>query len=139
MKKEYSNDEVTIVWQPKMCIHSEKCFRGLPSVFKPKDKPWIHPEGATTEQIINQVRACPSGALSYYINDANASIPDEEKISEMKVQVTKNGPLMLSGGVTIELPDGSTEIKKTAALCRCGHSGNKPYCDGSHKKKGFEG
>ena len=65
----YSNGEVTIVWQPGLCIHSGKCFRGLPEVFKPKEKPWITPEGSTTEKIIAQVKRCPSGALSYFMNE----------------------------------------------------------------------
>jgi uncharacterized Fe-S cluster protein YjdI len=50
----YSNGEVTIVWQPKLCIHSGRCVRGLPEVFKPKENPWITPEGSTTEKIIAQ-------------------------------------------------------------------------------------
>ena len=65
----YSNGEVTIVWQPHLCIHSGNCTRGLPEVFKPGEKPWITPEGATTEKIIEQVKKCPSGALSYFMND----------------------------------------------------------------------
>ena len=65
----YSNGEVTIVWQPELCIHSGSCVRGLPEVFKPKEKPWITPEGSTTEKIIAQVKRCPSGALSYFMND----------------------------------------------------------------------
>ena len=65
----YSNGEVTIVWQPELCFHSGRCFRGLPDVFKPKEKPWIIPEGSTTEKIIVQVKRCPSGALSYFMND----------------------------------------------------------------------
>lgn len=65
---EYSNGEVTVVWKPDLCIHSGICARGLPSVFKPKDKPWIHPEGATSDEIVNQVNKCPSGALSTYYN-----------------------------------------------------------------------
>jgi uncharacterized Fe-S cluster protein YjdI len=65
----YSNGEVTIIWQPGVCIHSGKCFRGLPEVFKPKEKPWIIPEGSTTEKIIAQVIRCPSGALSYFMNE----------------------------------------------------------------------
>ena len=60
----YSNGEVTIVWQPGLCIHSGRCVRGLPEVFKPKEKPWITPEGSATEKIIAQVKKCPSGALS---------------------------------------------------------------------------
>ena len=65
----YSNGEVTIVWQPEICIHSGKCARGLPEVFKPREKPWITPEGSTTEKIIAQVKKCPSGALSYFMNE----------------------------------------------------------------------
>ena len=65
----YSNGEVTIVWQPELCIHSGNCVRGLPGVFKSKEKPWITPEGATTEKIIEQVNKCPSGALSYFMNE----------------------------------------------------------------------
>lgn len=69
--KKYSNGEVTIIWKPAVCIHSTKCWRGpegLPEVFNPAEKPWIKPEGATTERIIQQVKNCPSGALSYEMN-----------------------------------------------------------------------
>ena len=65
----YSNGEVTIVWQPHLCIHSGRCARGLPEVFKPKAKPWITPENSTTEKLIAQVKRCPSGALSYFMNE----------------------------------------------------------------------
>jgi uncharacterized Fe-S cluster protein YjdI len=68
IKKEYSNGEVTIVWRPSICQHSGNCARGLPKVFKPKERPWVDPLAATTEQIINQVNKCPSGALSFYMN-----------------------------------------------------------------------
>ena len=64
----YSNGEVTIVWKPDLCIHSGNCARGLPEVFKPKEKPWIRPEEASTDRMIEQVKKCPSGALSYYLN-----------------------------------------------------------------------
>ena len=66
----YSNGEVTIVWQPDLCKHSRNCVRGLPEVFKSKEKPWITPEGSSTEKIIQQVKKCPSGALSYIIESA---------------------------------------------------------------------
>ncbi|MEM6516184.1 MAG: (4Fe-4S)-binding protein [Bacteroidota bacterium] len=66
--KEYSNGEVTIVWKPKSCIHSGICVRGLGEVFKPKEKPWIKIDAASTDELINQVSVCPSGALSYYLN-----------------------------------------------------------------------
>lgn len=67
--KKYTNGEVTIVWKPDMCIHSGVCFRGLSSVFDPRKRPWITPEGATTDVIVEQVKKCPSGALSYHLND----------------------------------------------------------------------
>ena len=69
VKKEYTNGEVTIVWQNKLCIHSGNCVRGLPSVFNRDVSPWINAEGATTEELISQVNMCPSGALSYYLNN----------------------------------------------------------------------
>ena len=64
----YTNNEVTVVWKPKVCIHSSLCWKGLIAVFNPKEKPWIKMDGASTEKIIEQVRKCPSGALSYYLN-----------------------------------------------------------------------
>jgi len=63
-RKEYSNGQVTIVWQPKLCIHSGVCVKTLPRVYNTKERPWIKPENATTEELINQVVKCPSGALS---------------------------------------------------------------------------
>ena len=60
----YSNGEVTIVWKKHLCIHSTRCWKGLPAVFKPGKRPWIEPQGATTAEIIAQVSQCPSGALS---------------------------------------------------------------------------
>jgi len=67
--KRYTNGEVTIVWKPGLCIHSANCLRGLPSVFHPGERPWITPEEATSDEIISQVKKCPSGALSFFIND----------------------------------------------------------------------
>jgi uncharacterized Fe-S cluster protein YjdI len=62
--KEYPNGEVTIVWQPKKCIHSGVCVKSLPKVYNTKERPWIKPENATTQELIGQVAKCPSGALS---------------------------------------------------------------------------
>lgn len=69
MTKEYSNGEVTIVWKPELCIHSAICAKGLPKVFQPREKPWIKQEAATSQEIMDQVNKCPSGALSYYLNN----------------------------------------------------------------------
>jgi uncharacterized Fe-S cluster protein YjdI len=67
--REYTNGEVTIIWQPVLCIHATACFVDLPSVFDPQKRPWVNPHGATTEQIIAQVERCPTDALSYRLND----------------------------------------------------------------------
>ncbi len=67
----YSNGKVTIVWKPELCIHSGNCARGLPEVFKPGQRPWITPEDSTTEKIIVQVKKCPSGALTYFMDEEN--------------------------------------------------------------------
>ncbi|HTB31270.1 MAG TPA: (4Fe-4S)-binding protein [Bacteroidia bacterium] len=70
--KKYTNGEVTIVWKPTICKHSTVCWKsetGLPGVFNPAKHPWITPEGADTDSIIVQVKRCPSGALSYFMND----------------------------------------------------------------------
>jgi uncharacterized Fe-S cluster protein YjdI len=60
----YSNGETTVVWKPELCIHSGICFKGLADVFDPRRKPWIDMSKAETQQIIDQVKKCPSGALS---------------------------------------------------------------------------
>lgn len=65
MNKEYSNGEIIIKWQPKLCQHSGICVKTLPQVYKPKESPWITIENATTEELKAQVDRCPSGALTY--------------------------------------------------------------------------
>ena len=67
--KEYSNDDITVVWKPNLCAHSQKCWKGLLSVFNPQKKPWINMESADNEKIMEQVQKCPSGALSFYKNE----------------------------------------------------------------------
>lgn len=68
-KMRYTNGKVTVIWQPKLCMHSGNCIRGLPSVFDYAARPWINMSGATSEEIIAQVKKCPSGALSFEINE----------------------------------------------------------------------
>lgn len=136
--KKYDNGEVTVVWQPHICVHSKVCFQGLPEVFDPRKKPWVSVEGADTETIVNQVTKCPSGALSYIVNGEESS--EVEVSKETVVEVTTNGPLLLFGNLIIKDQDGNEQKKsKVTALCRCGHSGNKPFCDGTHVKVSFQG
>lgn len=137
MSKEhtYSNGELTIIWKKELCIHSTRCWRGLNSVFRPGERPWIKPEGAGTEAIRSQIDQCPSGALSYRAASEDREPPQED---QARVEVSPDGPLLVSGPCTIVHPDGRAETReRTTALCRCGHSANKPFCDGSHKGAGF--
>lgn len=62
--KEYSNGEITILWEPGKCIHSGVCVKTLPNAYNPKDRPWIKMENASSQEFIDQVAKCPSGALS---------------------------------------------------------------------------
>ena len=68
IKKEYTNGDITVVWQSGKCIHSGNCVRTNPDVFQPKEKPWIRIDASPSEKIIEAVNNCPSGALSFYKN-----------------------------------------------------------------------
>lgn len=141
----YTNNDITIVWKPNVCIHSTLCWKGLIEVFNPREKPWIKMNGATTERIIDQVRKCPSGALSYFLNENTGKDETGDKVVAesayiLKIQVTSNGPYLIKTECLIVHSDGREETKSgSVALCRCGSSANKPYCDGSHDRIGFEG
>ncbi len=134
-QKEYSNDEITVVWKPDLCIHSAKCAIGLPRVFQPKERPWVKMDAAETKSIMATVDRCPSGALSYYMNEAEEMSNDSNSV---KVNIYSEGPYVIEGEVCLVHPDGTEEVKSKAALCRCGHSANKPFCDGAHKGSGFD-
>ena len=135
--KEYSNGEVTVVWEVEKCIHSAICVKELPNVFDPEGRPWISIDAASSDALVNQVKQCPSGALSFYMNgDDNES----SESLETKVEVLENGPLLVYGTLKVTDKDGNAETKnKTTAFCRCGASQNKPYCDGAHVKEAFIG
>ncbi len=137
--KHYTNGEITITWKPNQCIHSKLCWTGLAEVFNPRERPWIKMEAATTASIMAQVDKCPSGALSYFRNEDKAENKAPQVDVDTIVEVAANGPLLVYGNITIKNKNGE-EVKKNkvTALCRCGASGNKPYCDGTHVKIGFK-
>lgn len=142
LKKEYSNGEITVVWQPDKCIHSAICWKGetgLRQVFDPTKRPWINVEGADSQHIMDKIDHCPSGALSYYFNQQQE---DENSIvhTETIVEPLLNGPLLVYGNISIKRADGTEDKKsKVTAFCRCGASQNKPFCDGAHTKIDFKG
>ena len=66
--REYKTEDLTIIWKPELCQHAGECVRRLPNVYNSKAKPWCKPENATTDELIAQIDACPSGALTYKQN-----------------------------------------------------------------------
>ncbi len=140
-KKKYSNGEITVTWQPAKCVHAAICFNGLMDVFNPRKRPWINMEGATTARIVEQVKKCPSGALSFAYNDAaaNAATVEVSREIETQIEVSPSGPLLVTGTYRMKDTQGNTRVvTQTTALCRCGASQKKPYCDGSHRTIGFQ-
>lgn len=130
--KEYSNDEITVLWDPNKCIHSKNCVRGLPGVFNHDSRPWINILGASSEEIMKVIDKCPSGALSYKKSGADSEPPAQ-------IRVTEKGPLLVDGDCLLVDRVGNIIANKGPfALCRCGGSKNKPHCDGTHKIIGFD-
>jgi len=136
MRKRYAADGIEVSYDPALCIHAARCVRGAPAVFDPRERPWIRPEKDDAGRIAEVIRQCPTGALLYELPGG----PTEEPDAQVTVAMAKNGPLEVRGRVRLEDGRGDAfEAGPRFALCRCGGSGNRPFCDGSHKKMGFEG
>lgn len=139
--KYYSNGEITIVWKPGLCTHVASCFTELPEVFDPSERPWINPNGASTERIIKQVERCPTGALTFFYNEKQINITNElnQKENAVHLEILENGPVLVKGKCVFVDKTGKKTIKEeTFTLCRCGKSKNMPFCDGSHLTNPFE-
>jgi CDGSH-type Zn-finger protein len=129
IKASYEGKKITIHDNRGVCAHAGYCTDNLASVFRMKQEPWIDPDAASVEQIIETIQKCPSGALSYSIDDVNNHNPEDAPT----IMIAPNGPYVVSGG--IELSDtafGQGASKSEYTLCRCGSSKNKPFCDGTH-------
>jgi uncharacterized Fe-S cluster protein YjdI len=138
MDKKYTNGEVTILWKPDLCIHAGNCVQGLPKVFRPKEKPWIQPEEASSQALIEQVKKCPSGALSIFDEESKNEKIVKMENSKTSIEVIPNGPVKVGGPCEVQMPDGTSQtVEKGVFLCRCGASTNKPFCDGSHRSADF--
>ena len=125
---EYRGKRVTILDARAICAHAGVCTDNLPAVFRLGTEPWIAPDGAELEKIIEQVKACPSGALHYAIDGLPASAEPRER----RITASKNGPYFVSGDVKLEADGAQPRFAGRYALCRCGGSKNKPFCDGTH-------
>jgi CDGSH-type Zn-finger protein len=131
----YRGKSITIYDDRAICAHSGRCTDNLAAVFKYGSEPWIDPDGGTVEATIEAIRKCPSGALSYALNEVEA--PAQQRAPA--ITVTKDGPYAVVGSVP--LTGQSTDAiaaTECYTLCRCGASKNKPFCDGSHWNAGFK-
>ncbi len=149
--REYSNGEITVFWKPDLCIHATICFMKLRKVFDPTKRPWVNMQGASTQEIIDIVDQCPTDALTWKWNrdlsaDEKEVLTNEPAGDEMvpapvaEITIIDNGPALIQGKFRLKKTSG--ELISTAeqvALCRCGSSKNKPFCDGSHHGSGFRG
>ena len=132
--RRYETDEITILWDSSRCVHVAACVRALPEVFDPRERPWIRPEHASTDELIDAVERCPTGALRYERADGEP----EPAEGETTIIAVMNGPLVLRGLLHVVTPGGETIARESRlALCRCGQTGNAPFCDGSHYTSNF--
>lgn len=131
----YTGDAIDVTYNKARCIHVGACVRGLPRVFDPGSKPWVMCNSSTADKVAAVVEQCPTGALHYARKDGG---PAEEPADENALRVSRNGPLFIRGDVLLVLPDGSVSQETRVALCRCGASSHKPFCDNSHLRVGFE-
>lgn len=124
----YAGDQLTVHWSKTRCIHAAACTRGLRSVFDPKKKPWVQPDQADVDAVLATVAACPSGALWA---ERSGSTP-ESSPPQNTVRLEVNGPMHVHADLYLgDAPSPGAGTR--ASLCRCGKSGNMPFCDNSHK------
>lgn len=125
----YVGKKITIHDNRGICSHAGFCTDNLPKVWRMRTEPWIDPDGEMVDKIIEVINMCPSGALSYSINE----VEHEDHDRAAAIQIVPNGPFFLQGGVElneVKLLEGTPDEHRT--LCRCGESKNKPFCDGTH-------
>jgi uncharacterized Fe-S cluster protein YjdI/CDGSH-type Zn-finger protein len=122
---------VTIRFDERRCIHALHCVIGAPKTFHASaEGAWIHPDETPVEELVEIVRQCPSGALTYERHDGEpAERPPETNVAEIR----EDGPLAFRA----EMQIAGEPVGFRIVLCRCGASECKPYCDGSHAKTGF--
>ncbi len=133
--KRYPSPGIDVTYDVQRCIHAAECVRGLPQVFDTTRRPWIQPEQASPDQVAAVIERCPTGALQYARKDGAA---DEAPPPVNRATLVEDGPLYLHGQIEIRSPQGDLLYATTrVALCRCGASRIKPFCDNSHLQSGF--
>ncbi len=134
LARPYTGTGITVYYDAVRCRHVAECVRGLPLVFDPRRRPWILADNEPDKQLLAEVvRRCPTGALHYALDDGPDEVPDPVTT----VTAVPDGPFLVRGDLRLVLGE-QEELRETrAALCRCGYSGNKPFCDGSHERVGW--
>ena len=131
----YEGDAAEVDWDGRLCIHVGECGRAANTLFVGGRKPWCWPDEVEADVTVDVVTRCPTGALSLRRKDGG---PGESPQNENVVVVSNHGPLYVRGDLAIE---GAAEdmpgVRFRAALCRCGQSKNKPFCDNTHEQSGF--
>ena len=135
----YPGQQVTIFDNRGICQHSGLCTDRLPTVFRTDAEPFVAPSGGRMDEIVRAVRDCPSGALSLAFDGAEArDLADWHGQREAAIEVTQDGPYRVTGGIGLtdatgaDVPRAAGSSREHYALCRCGHSQNKPFCSGMH-------
>jgi CDGSH-type Zn-finger protein/uncharacterized Fe-S cluster protein YjdI len=126
----YESETISVQYEVKRCIHAEECINRLRVVFDRSKRRWIEVENADVDAIAETVTHCPTGALQYTRKDGGAP---EAKPAQNTIHLTVDGALYVRGDVHI----GDATYYRVA-LCRCGQSKNKPFCDNCHKDISFE-
>lgn len=134
-KKTFVGRDVDVTWDTRLCIHVAECGRAGGGLFVGGRKPWCQPDLATPADVVDVVERCPTGSLSHQDRHGGRV---EVAAAENTVHVACNGPLFVRGELNIaNAPEDMPGVKFRAALCRCGASKNKPFCDNSHESVDF--
>jgi CDGSH-type Zn-finger protein/uncharacterized Fe-S cluster protein YjdI len=132
---DYPGAGIDVQWDGRLCIHVGECGGAKGELFVAGRDPWCVPDISLKTEVREIVERCPSGALTYRDKDGTS----ERAPAENTVTVVYNGPLYVTGDLAIEgAPVDMPGVRFRAALCRCGQSRNKPFCDNSHLQAGFE-
>jgi CDGSH-type Zn-finger protein len=133
----YEGQQALVFDNRGTCAHSGFCTDRLNSVFHLGREPFVSPSGARLDDLLNAVRKCPSGALGIGVgSNHDSNVSDSGRAPQ--IEVSKDGPYRVTGGIDLVDEDGQIIPKNAGAstehysLCRCGSSLNKPFCSGMH-------
>ena len=132
----YPGEKMDVQWDGSLCIHIGECGRAKGELFVAGRKPWCQPDLAPNEEVEDVIARCPTGALTYHDKTGSKT---ELPVPENSIHVAYNGPLYVRGDLDIDgAPEDAPGLNFRAALCRCGQSKNKPFCDNSHDAADFK-